>query len=64
MLVELAACFLAEMRADFANFKAARLGLLHRCFSNMGLTLSGRASLEIPQPAPSNPFAEFDKGWR
>lgn len=58
-IVEIAACLLADMRADPLTFPAGKLSQLVSCLARMGLTPSDRQRIRIPAPSTANPFDEF-----
>lgn len=54
--VELAAMLLAKVRAR--EYRAFELSQLNRLLGRFGMTPATRASINIPQQKPRNPFAE------
>jgi hypothetical protein len=54
--VELTARLMAQSRRDWANFPAAKIGIIHNCLGKMGMTPADRAKLDIPKPKGETPF--------
>jgi hypothetical protein len=54
--VEIAACLLAEFRADPQEFTAAKLGRLQAFLGQFGMTPADRSKVAAPKPKKENPF--------
>lgn len=58
--VELAACLLAEFRADRAGFAAGKMGRLQSMLGQFGMNPADRSRLNIEKPSSDNPFDDLD----
>lgn len=59
LVVEMAACLLAEYREDRGGFSGQKLGRLEAMLGKFGMTPSDRAKLSIEKPKTENPFDRF-----
>lgn len=58
--LELAACLLAEFRADPAGFMAAKLTRLHSLLASFGMTPSDRSRVAVADPIdPDDPWLKL-----
>lgn len=58
IILEMAACLLAEHMADPVLMPTSRIARLERQLAKLGMSPQDRAGLEVPEPGP-NPFDEF-----
>lgn len=59
LMVEMAACLLAEFMADPVGMKTPRIARLERLLAKFGLSPQDRTNLSIPEPEKPNRFDEF-----